>query len=178
MRSIGLVITRVILGGYLAAHGAQKLFGWFGGRGLQATGEGFASIGLQPGLLFAGVAGASEFGGGLLTATGIANPLGPIILTGTMAVAATTHRKNGPFTANGGFELPLTNLAAAVALLSAGTGALRLGPGVPKSFARKAALAGAVLAAGSIAHMLNASAKKERQEKSDSVETVDAATAS
>jgi putative oxidoreductase len=173
MRSVGLLIARVIFGCYLAAHGAQKLFGWFGGRGLDATGAGFDSLGLRPGKLFGGLAGASEFGGGLLTATGIADPLGPLILTGTMAVASTTHRKSGALAANGGFELPLTNMAMAVALMSVGTGALRLGPGVPKTFARKAALGGAILAAGSIAQLLMASRKKDMQEKSESVESVD-----
>jgi putative oxidoreductase len=178
MRSVGLLVARVVFGCYLAAHGAQKLFGWFGGRGLDATGEGFASMGLRPGKLFAGTAGASEFAGGLLTATGIANPLGPLILTGTMAVASTTHRKNGAFTSKGGFELPLTNMAMAVALMSAGTGALRLGPGVPKSFARKAALGGVILAAGTVTQLLLAARKKEQQRIRDSFETTDAATAS
>jgi putative oxidoreductase len=178
MRSVGLLVARVVFGCYLAVHGAQKLFGWYGGKGLEGTGEGFANMGLRPGKLFAGVAGASEFGGGLLTATGIANPLGPIILTGTMAVASTTHRKNGALSSKGGFELPLTNTALALALMSAGTGALRLGPGVPKSFARKAALGGAILAAGTVAQLLLAARKKEQQRIRDSVESVDTRSAS
>jgi putative oxidoreductase len=177
MRSIGLLVARVVFGCYLAVHGAQKLFGWFGGKGIEGTGEGFEKMGLRPGKLLAGVAGASELSGGLLTATGIANPLGPIILTGTMAVASTTLRKKGALANQGGFELPLTNLAMAVALMSAGTGVLRLGPGVPKSFARKAALGGALLAAGSVAQVLMAARKKEQQRIRDSVETFDAAVA-
>jgi putative oxidoreductase len=178
MRSIGLLVARVVFGCYLAVHGAQKLFGWYEGRGLDATGAGFGKMGLRPGKLFAGVAGASELSGGLLTATGIANPLGPLILTGTMAVASTTKLKNGPMSSNGGYELPLTNLAMALALMSAGPGVLRLSPGVSKSFARKAALGGAVLAAGSIAQLLLAARKQEEQRIRDIVESVNADTAS
>ena len=95
MRSIGLFITRVIFGSYLAVHGAQKLFGSFGGHGLDATSAGFESLGLKPGRLMATVAGASELGGGVLTATGIADPLGPLVIAGTMVVASTVHRKQG-----------------------------------------------------------------------------------
>jgi putative oxidoreductase len=170
MRHVGLLVARVIFGGYLMVHGAQKLFGWFEGSGLDKTAAGFEKRGLRPGKLTAAAAGASEFGGGLLIATGIANPLGPLAIVGTMAVASTVHRKQGAMSNKGGFELPLTNLAFAVALLSAGTGALRLGPGVPKSFARKAALGGAVLAAGAVAQMMMASRKQERQASTASVE--------
>ena len=111
MRSIGLLITRLIFGWYLAVHGAQKLFGAFGGHGLDATGAGFESLGMKPGKVMAAIAGASELGGGVLTATGIANPLGPLAIAGTMVVASTVHRKQGPLSVNGGFELPLTNFA-------------------------------------------------------------------
>lgn len=85
MRNIGLFITRAILGSYLAVHGAQELFGSFGGHGLEATGSGFDSMGLRPKKLMATVAEVSELGGGLLTATGIADPLGPLAIAGTMA---------------------------------------------------------------------------------------------
>src|SRR5580698_7660484 len=109
-----------MFGSYLAVHGAQKLFGVFGGHGLDATGAAFESMGLRPGKVMAAVAGASELGGGVLTATGIADPLGPLSIAGTMVVASAVHRKQGPLAQNGGFELPLTNLALAVGLLSAG----------------------------------------------------------
>jgi putative oxidoreductase len=155
MRSIGLFITRLIFGSYLAVHGAQKLFGTFEGHGLEATGAGFDSLGLQPGKLMATVAGASELGGGVLTATGIADPLGPLVIAGTMVVASTVHRKQG---ALGGFELPLTNFALAVALLSAGSGSIRLGPRLPKSLTKLSAVAGASLAAYSVSQLLRAKA--------------------
>ena len=114
MRSIGLLVSRLILGAYLAVHGAQKLFGSFGGHGLDATGARFEHLGMTPGKVMAGVAGASELAGGVLTATGVAYPLGPLAIAGTMVVASTTHRQNGALAANGGFELPLTNFAVAV----------------------------------------------------------------
>jgi len=157
MKNVGLLVARLVLGAYVAAHGAQKLFGSFGGRGLDVTGAGFESIGLKPGKVFAAAAGASEFGGGLLTATGIAYPLGPVMIMGTMAVASTTHRKNGPFSTNRGYELPLTNMAAAAALLAAGhPGALRLGPRLSAKRTRLAVLFGAAAAGASIYQMLNA----------------------
>ena len=123
MRHVGLLATRTIFGGYLAVHGAQKLFGTFGGPGLEATGAGFESIGLKPGRPLAALAGGSEFASGILTMTGIAEPLGPLMIAGTMVVASATHRRNGPLAQGGGFELPLTNFAVAVALLSSGLGA-------------------------------------------------------
>jgi putative oxidoreductase len=154
MRSIGLLITRVIFGSYLAVHGAQKLFGSFGGPGLDKVGAGFESMGLRPGKPQAALAGAAELGGGLLTATGIASPLGPLAIAGTMAVASTTHRKNGPLAVNGGYELPLTNLALAVALLTTGPGHLRLGPAAPKWLTRLSFLGGVALAANSVKQLL------------------------
>jgi putative oxidoreductase len=177
VRHVGLFIARVVFGCYLAVHGAQKLFGAFGGRGLEATGAGFDKLGMKPGKLMAAVAGASELGGGLLTATGIADPLGPLMIAGTMAVASTTHRKNGPMSSNGGFELPLTNMAMAVALMSAGTGVLRLGPHLPKSLIRRAVLGGVILAGGSLAQMLIASRKQEQIHLVTSDESTDAASA-
>jgi putative oxidoreductase len=156
MRSLGLLITRTIFGSYLAVHGAQKLFGSFGGYGLDATGNAFGAMGLKPGKLMATVAGASELGGGVLTATGIADPLGPLAIAGTMVVASTVHRKQGPLSTNGGFELPLTNFAVAVALLCAGPGKLRLGPHLSKSLTRLSVVGGAALAALSVSQLLRA----------------------
>src|SRR5580693_3428934 len=150
MRSIGLLITRVIFGSYLAAHGAQKLFGSFGGHGLEATGAGFESLGMKPGKVMATIAGASELGGGVLTAAGIADPLGPLAIAGTMVVASAVHRKQGPLSSNGGFELPLTNFAVASALLSSGPGHLRLGPHLSKSLTRLSVLGDAALAGYSL----------------------------
>ena len=135
MRNVALLGTRLVLGSYLAVHGAQKLFGTFGGSGLDKAGAGFDRIGLRPGRTMAIAAGVSELGGGVLTAAGIADPAGPLAIMGAMSVAATTHRAKGPLNARGGFELPLTNLAAAATLAAVGPGKFRIGPSLPRPLA-------------------------------------------
>ena len=155
MRNVTLLGSRLVVGGYFAAHGAQKLFGSFDGPGLDRAAAGFEHLGLKPGKEMALLAGGTELVGGLLVATGVADPLGPLAIMGTMAVASTTHRARGPFTAKGGFELPLTNLAAAGALAVAGSGRFRLGPRAPRWTVRLAVIAGAVMAAYSIRQLLN-----------------------
>jgi putative oxidoreductase len=122
MRDTGLLGLRLTLGTYLAAHGAQKLFGALDGPGLEKTATTFHHIGLRPGRAMATLAGASEFAGGLLTAVGLADPVGPVAIVGAMTTAATVHGDKGPMSAKGGYELALTNLAAAVALAAAGPG--------------------------------------------------------
>src|ERR1700683_1546054 len=126
MRDSALLGLRLTLGGCLAAHGAQKLFGSFGGPGLDKAGAGFEHIGLKPGKAFAALAGGSELAGGILTAARAAHPVGPGALAGAMAVASLAHADNGPLLQKGGFELPATNLAAALALLGAGPGGYSL----------------------------------------------------
>lgn len=127
MRDLALLGLRATVGGYLAIHGAQKLFGSFGGYGLDGTGGFFESIGLVPGRELAAIAGGAELGGGALTALGLASPLGPVAIASTMATAVATHLPKGPLSANGGYELPLTNLAAALVLATVGPGRIRLG---------------------------------------------------
>jgi putative oxidoreductase len=156
MRNAALLGTRLVLGGYLAVHGAQKLFGAFGGPGLDQAGAGFHRIGLRPGRHMAMAAGITELGGGVLTAAGIADPAGPLAIMGTMVVAATTHRAKGPLSSRGGFELPLTNLAAAATLATVGPGKFRLGPALPRPLAAAGAVGGGLLAAGLVAKMLTA----------------------
>jgi putative oxidoreductase len=120
-----LLIVRLIIGLGLAAHGAQKLFGWFGGYGLKGTGGYFEGVlGYRPGVLFAAAAGLGEFGGGLLTALGLLNPIGPALIVMVMLVATlTVHIKNGFFTSNNGYELPLVYIAGALAIAFVGPGA-------------------------------------------------------
>jgi putative oxidoreductase len=156
MRNAALLGTRLVLGSYLAVHGAQKLFGIFGGPGLEKAGAGFDRIGLSPGKQMAAAAGITELGGGLLTAVGIADPAGPLAIMGAMSIAATTHRAKGPLSAKGGFELPLTNLATAAALVAAGPGKFRLGPSLSRPLAAVAAAGGGLVAAGLLAKMLTA----------------------
>jgi len=123
----GLLVLRLIFGIVMAAHGAQKLFGWFGGYGLSGTGGFLESIGFRPGRFFAFAAGASEFAGGLLIAAGLFGPVGPALVLATMIVAAiTVHWKGGLFAQSNGIEVPLLYAAAAIALGLTGPGALSL----------------------------------------------------
>ncbi|HUZ10095.1 MAG TPA: DoxX family protein [Acidimicrobiales bacterium] len=156
MRNAALLGTRLVLGGYLAVHGAQKLFGSFGGPGLDRVAQGFEHLGLTPGRQMAILAGATELGGGILTAAGIADPLGPVAIIGAMSVASTTHRANGALAAKGGYELPLTNLAAAASLAAAGPGRFRLGPSLPAPLVRVVVVVGAALGALSLSKLLSA----------------------
>ena len=92
----GLLLARMVIGLLFAAHGAQKLFGWFGGYGLAGTGGFFESLGFRPGRFFAAAAGFSEFTGGLLLAIGLLGPLGPAMIIAVMVVAiATVHWQHG-----------------------------------------------------------------------------------
>ena len=119
----GLLILRSIAGLVIAAHGAQKLFGWFGGPGLRGTAGWLDSMGFKPGGLHATVTGTAELGGGILLTLGFLTPLGAAAVIGVMAVAiVTVHASNGFFNTNGGFEFNLTLMAAAIALAFTGPG--------------------------------------------------------
>lgn len=118
---------RVPLGIIFAAHGAQKLFGWFGGYGLEGTGQWMASIGLQPGYLMALAAGSAEFFGGLFLLIGLLTRPAAAVLAFTMLVAIfSTHISNGLFMTNNGYEFALALLAGVVALAISGGGRLSL----------------------------------------------------
>ncbi|MDX1610461.1 MAG: DoxX family protein [Halofilum sp. (in: g-proteobacteria)] len=119
----GAVALRVPVGIIFAAHGAQKLFGWFGGYGLEGTGQWLASIGLAPGYLMALLAGGAEFFGGLALVAGLLVRPAAAVLAFTMVVAIlAVHVDNGLFMANNGYEFALALLAAAVALAIGGAG--------------------------------------------------------
>lgn len=120
-----LLILRVVVGLYVAGHGAQKLFGWFGGPGLKGT-EGFLGgmLGFRPARLWAPAVSLAEFGGGLLMAVGLLGPLGPIGVAASQVTATVVvHWAKGPWATEGGYELTLTNLAVAGAVAIAGVGA-------------------------------------------------------
>lgn len=124
---IGLLILRLVLGLILAGHGAQKLFGWFDGPGLQGTTGWLRSLGLRPAPFWAFMAGLGEFGGGLLLALGLLSPLGSLGLIAAMLMAIIlVHWGKGLWNANGGSEAPLINLAVALALALTGPGAYAL----------------------------------------------------
>ncbi len=119
----GRLILRIVVGGYFIGHGTQKLFGWFGGHGLEGTGQFFEMIGLRPGKRHALAAGAAETGGGALLVAGAATPLAAAVLTATMATAIKrVHLKNGPWVTDQGYEYNLVLIAAVLALAETGPG--------------------------------------------------------
>ncbi len=121
--SIGLLVVRVVIGFIMAAHGAQKLLGWWGGYGLRGTGQFFEQLGFQPGPAFAAAASVSEIVSGLLVAFGFLGPIGPALMISVMIVAAmTVHWEHGLFAANNGIELPLLYGATAFGLALTGFG--------------------------------------------------------
>jgi putative oxidoreductase len=128
---IGLLMVRLAVGLTLAAHGAQKLFGWFGGYGLSGTGQFMETLGFAPGRRSALLAGLGEAGGGLLLALGLATPLAAAAIVGVMLVAAVSvHLEHGFFVQSQGFEYTLVLAAAALAVAFTGAGQLSLDAGL------------------------------------------------
>ncbi|PTQ53472.1 MAG: Membrane protein, distant similarity to thiosulfate:quinone oxidoreductase DoxD [Hydrogenibacillus schlegelii] len=127
----GLLIIRLFVGLIVAAHGAQKLFGWFGGHGLGGVGGWLESLGFRPGRLWAALAGGSEFFGGLLFALGLWTPIAAFLIAVVMIVALfTVHVKHGLFITNNGYEyvLILAVVALVIGFLT-GPGAYRVSIG-------------------------------------------------
>ena len=118
---------RLVAGVIFAAHGAQKLFAWFGGYGLDGTGQWMESIGLAPGVFMALLAGSAEFFGGILLLIGLLTRPAALALVGTMVVAIlSVHIQNGLFMSNNGYEFGLALLAMSVALVFQGGGRFSL----------------------------------------------------
>jgi putative oxidoreductase len=125
--SFAPLALRIPIGIIFMAHGAQKLFGWFGGYGLEGTGGWMESIGLAPGFLMALLAGSAELFGGLFILLGLLTRLSSIALAFTMVVAIfSVHFANGLFMSNNGYEFGLALLAASVSLAISGGGKLAL----------------------------------------------------
>jgi putative oxidoreductase len=121
--SLSQLALRIPVGIIFAAHGGQKLFGWFGGYGLEGTGQWMASIGINPGYLMAMLAGSAEFFGGLALILGLLVRPAAAVLAFTMGVAIfAVHIGNGLFMSNNGYEFGLALLAASVALAISGAG--------------------------------------------------------
>ncbi|NDV91213.1 DoxX family membrane protein [Alteromonas sp. 345S023] len=121
--SAASLILRLPIGVILAAHGAQKLFAWFGGYGLEGTGQWMESIGLVPGFLMALLAGSAEFFGGIALIVGFLTRPAAALSAFTMVVAIfTVHASNGLFMSNNGYEFALSLLAATIALTIQGAG--------------------------------------------------------
>ena len=124
---IGRLMLRAAMGGFFIGHGTQKLFGWFGGQGLKKQAESFESMGLKPGILHAGAAGAAETLGGAGLLLGYRTPLASAGLVSVMLTAINrVHFKNGPWNGKGGYEYNVVLAAAAVSLAESGPGPLSL----------------------------------------------------
>ncbi|MGH6960562.1 MAG: DoxX family protein [Dongiaceae bacterium] len=122
---IGILLLRLAIGLTLAAHGTQKLFGWFGGGGLDKTGEGLARLGFHPGRRHALAAGLVEVSAGVLLAAGLLTPIAAMLVGSLMLVAAiSVHVKQGFFITSGGYEYNLVLGIAGLSLAFTGAGAL------------------------------------------------------
>jgi len=120
---VALALLRAMIGAVFVAHGSQKLFGAFGGGGIDGTAEQMRGHGLEPGELFAVLAGVTEFGGGLLLLAGLLTPLAGAAVIGVMVVAILqVTGANGFFVQNEGFEYNLMLIVVAIALVIAGPG--------------------------------------------------------
>jgi putative oxidoreductase len=124
---VALLVLRLGAGLLFACHGTQKLFGWFGGPGLDGAGQWFESIGLRPGRRNALAAGVNECAGGLLLAVGLLTPLAAVLIVAVMTAAVlTVHLKNGPWATNNGWELNALYGLIAFAVTAVGPGKLSL----------------------------------------------------
>jgi putative oxidoreductase len=156
MLASAVLVTRMVFGLLMAAHGAQKLFGWFGGYGLNATGEFLVQLGFPPGRLFAAEAALGECGGGLLVALGFLGPVGPALMISVMIVAMiSVHRANGLFAASNGIELPLLYATGALGMALAGPGPFSLDALLGITPVWTPAVTWAVLAAGVVGAIVN-----------------------
>lgn len=152
---VGLLAIRLGVGGALAAHGAQKLFGWFGGYGPDGTGQWMDSMGFPgSGKQNAVLAGLAEFGGGSLLALGLATGPAGAAVTGNMVVASSTH--TGFFNSSGGYELPATFGLIGAALAIGGPGRISLDHALGHALNRKwMAFAGLAATLGSAAYLIS-----------------------
>lgn len=123
----GLTVLRIFVGIIFAAHGSQKLFGWFGGNGLAGTAQWLESIGLAPGTLMALLSGGTEFFGGLALIVGLLVRPAALGLAFTLLVAIfSVHISHGLFMANNGYEFALALLGGSIAVLIEGAGKLSI----------------------------------------------------
>jgi putative oxidoreductase len=168
---IGLLILRLVVGGLFIGHGTQKLFGWWGGHGLEGTGGFYHSLGYRPGRRLAMLAGASEAGGGTLLALGLITPLGSAAIIGVMVAASlSVHLDKGLWNANGGFELPLVMAAAALTLAMVGPGSISLDEALDLANGGVAEGIGALVLGAGLAVMMDVYRRGQLEEAEDAEE--------
>lgn len=123
MIDIGLLLIRLVIGLLFIGHGAQKLFGWFGGYGLKGTGDWMDSLGLKPGMTMALLAGLTELIGGILLVLGLLTPLAGLMIAATMVMAIVkVHGPNGLWSTQNGYEYNLILLVVAIGIALIGPG--------------------------------------------------------
>ena len=152
----GLVLVRLVIGPLMAAHGAQKLFGWFGGYGLTGTAGFFEGLDFRPGRFFAATAAAAEIASGVLVALGLFGPIGPALMVSVMVVAAkSVHWPHGVFASANGIEVPLLYGVTAAALALTGSGTYSLDAALGLSLLWTPALNPIALAIGLVGGIAN-----------------------
>ena len=153
---LGLLVIRVVFGLIFAAHGAQKLFGWFGGYGIAGTSGWLESTGYRPARVFATVLGLTEFSAGFLLALGLLGPVGPALIIAVMIVAmVTVHWKNAFFVGTNGIEHPLMFAVAAIGLALTGPGRYSLDYALRWQWWETPGITWVVLAIGVIGGLVN-----------------------
>ncbi|MER7193636.1 DoxX family protein [Streptomyces flaveolus] len=170
-RDLGLLLLRLGTGGVLAAHGAQKLLGWFGGGGIEGTGKAMESMGYTPGRASATAAGLAEAGGGVLLALGLATPAAGAAAAGAMTGAAAVHAPNGFFAQTGGYEYAASLGLTAAGLAITGPGRLSvdhaLGHAVNRNWMVPAAFAATAAATAVIVGARNKRVRKAAEGKQE-----------
>lgn len=127
MLALGLLLVRLVVGLLFIGHGAQKLFGWFGGYGPKGTGGWMESVGIKPGVAMAVLAGLMELLGGVLFAAGLLTPLAAVLIAATMVGAIVkVHGPNGLWSTANGYEYQLVLLVVAIGVALTGAGAYSL----------------------------------------------------
>ncbi|MFD3515865.1 DoxX family protein [Streptomyces sp. NPDC058657] len=165
-RDLGLLALRLGTGAALAAHGSQKLFGWFGGGGLEGTGAAMESMGFTPGRHSALAAGLGEAGGGALLALGLATPAAGAAAAGAMAGAVSVHAPAGFFAQSGGYEYPAFLGFTAAALGLAGPGRYSLDHATGHRFDQPWMVAAAFIASAAAATVVVGRRQRNRAEDS------------
>lgn len=169
MKDFALLLERVAFGGLMAGHGAQKLFGVFGGGGIKGTEGMMKSMNMEPPRQWALLAGLSEFGGGTLTALGALNPIGPLGTIAAMSMAtAKAHWGKPIWNTKGGAELPVLNIAAALALGLIGPGQLSVDNALGFRLPRRLIIVpGLAVVAASVAYGVISSMKHKSEEAAE-----------